>query len=74
MKDNNILEALYYIRRAQRLTNLLILLIIFLFVLLILTSCAHNESLCLSKDVNDMTDREFEFCKAYVQSCNVVVQ
>ncbi len=73
MKNTDILEALYYIRRGQRFTNFLMLLIVFLIVLFVLTSCA-NERLCLSKDVNDMTDREFEFCKAYVQSSNVVIQ
>lgn len=73
MKNTDILETLYYIRRGQRFTNFLMLLIVFLIVLFVLTSCA-NERLCLSKDVNDMTDREFEFCKAYVQSSNVVIQ
>ncbi len=73
MKNTDILEALYYIRRGQRFTNFLMLLIVFFIVLFVLTSCA-NERLCLSKDVNDMTDREFEFCKAYVQSSNVVIQ
>lgn len=73
MKNTDILEALYYIRCGQRFTNFLMLLIVFLIVLFVLTSCA-NERLCLSKDVNDMTDREFEFCKAYVQSSNVVIQ
>ena len=40
-------------------------------LLLVLSACSNNannlQTICLQKDPNDMTDREVEMCKVYLQ-------
>ena len=47
--------------------------LLFVFCLLLLSGCTKIEYLCEYKDPNEMTEREFELCKAYLSHSETII-
>ena len=46
---------------------------VLLIICLFLAGCNHIDYLCYNTDPNQMTEREFELCKAYLSRSETII-